>query len=294
MGAIGFYIFYGLNWIVTLLPLKILYVFSDLLFLVIYYFPGYRRRVVSSNLKNAFPDKTQQELVSIEKRFYRHLADLIIETLKLTHLSNRQLLERYRFTNPELLDRLYDSERDLVVVHSHYNNWEWLVCLPLYTKYKNVCIYKPLKNRLFDNFLNNLRSRNNMGLVPMSGIIREIFAWRKNNVRALYTFIADQTPAKPLIRYWTTFLNQETPVFLGVEKIATRYDMPVVFFNVQKPKRGYYYLTVELLFESTIGLPEHVVTEAHVKRLEEIIKEKPEYWIWSHRRWKHKKPVQND
>ena len=295
MGNIGFYIFYGINWIVTLLPLRVLYFFSDILFLLLYYFPSYRRKVVSTNLKNSFPEKSFKELASVERKFYRHLADLFIETLKLTHLSNKHLLERYSFSNPELLDHLYESGRDLVVVHSHCNNWEWLgVCLPLYTRYKNVSVYKPLQNRLFDSFLNNLRSRNNLVLTPMSEILREIIKNRKNKERALYAFIADQTPAKPDIRYWTTFLNQETPVFLGVEKIAVKYDMPVVFFKVQKVKRGFYNLTVEMLYEHTTGLPEHLVTDTHVKRLEEIIREKPEHWIWTHRRWKHKKPARND
>jgi KDO2-lipid IV(A) lauroyltransferase len=294
MGTIGFYVFYGINWIVTLLPIRVLYIFSDILFLFLYYFPSYRKKVVATNLKNSFPDKSPEELASIERRFYRHLADLFVETLKLTHLGNKQLIRRFSISNLELLNKLYEDGRDLAVVHSHYNNWEWMVCLPLYTKHKNVCIYKPLQNKLFDRFLNNLRSRNNMGLTPMTSVIREIADKRKNNVRALYAFIADQTPAKPDIRYWTTFLNQETPVYLGVEKIAAKYDMAVVFFNVQKIKRGFYNLTVELLFEHPAGLPEYLVTETHVKRLEEIIKEKPEYWVWTHRRWKHKKPSQDE
>jgi KDO2-lipid IV(A) lauroyltransferase len=128
-----------------------------------------------------------------------------------------------------------------------------------------------------------------MGLIPMKHIIREIIDNRRKNIRILYGFIADQTPAKPDIRYYTAFLNQETPVFLGIEKIAAKYDMAVVFFNVQKIRRGYYSLTIELLFESTRGLPEYEVTETHVKRLEELIRKNPECWIWTHRRWKYKK-----
>ncbi len=294
MRAIGFYIFIAINWIVTLLPLRILYIFSDLLFLLLYYFPAYRRKVVATNLKNAFPDKTPEERASIEKKFYRHLADLFIETAKLTHMSNKSLLKRYSFTNPELFERFYNSGRDLAIVHSHYNNWEWMVFLPLVTRYNVVSVYKPLQDKRFDKFMNKLRSRNNMGLAPTTNVIREIIDNRRNNRRSMYGFISDQTPAKPDIRYRTTFLNQDTPVFLGVEKIALKYDMPVIFFNVQKVRRGYYNLTAELLFENTVGLPEHAITEAHVKRLGEIIREKPEFWVWSHKRWKHKKPVQND
>jgi len=290
MGTVVFYIFYGLNWVITLLPLKVLYLLSDLLFLILYYFPSYRRKVVSENLKNSFPEKSADEIALIGRKFYRHLADLFVETLKLAHLSNEELKRRLRLTNPELVESLYNSDRDVVVVHSHFNNWEWVgAVFPLYSEYQTVSIYKPLQNTLFDKFLNNLRSRNNAGLTPMNHIVRKIIDNRGNNIRTLYGFMADQTPAKPDIRYYTTFLNQETPVFLGIEKIAAKYDMSIVFFNVQKVKRGYYDLTVELLFEGTSGLPEFKVTEAHVNRLEEVIKKNPEYWIWTHRRWKYKK-----
>jgi KDO2-lipid IV(A) lauroyltransferase len=186
-----------------------------------------------------------------------------------------------------VLEKLFNSGRDLVVVHSHYNNWEWLICLPLYTKYKIQTIYKPIQSRLFHKFMSGLRSRNNMGLTPMRHIVREIVENRGKNIRTLYGFLADQTPAKPDIRYRTSFLNQDTPVFLGIEKIAIKYDMPVVFFNVQKIKRGYYNLSAELLFEHTKGLPEYLITETHVKKLEALICKKPEYWIWTHRRWKY-------
>ena len=295
MGTVGFYIFYGVNWVMTLLPLKILYIFSDILFLLLYYFPSYRRKVVDENLRNSFPEKSVKEIALIRKKFYRHLADIFIETLKLTHLSNKELIKRLTVSNPEFLNTLYNSGRDLVVVGSHYNNWEWLiVCLPLYTKYKCIGVYKPLRNKLFEKFINSIRLRNDQGLAPMNLIVRNIIDNQRKNIRALYAFAADQTPAKAEIRYYTTFLNQETPVFLGIEKIASKYDMAVVFFNFQKIRRGYYNLTVELLFERAAGLPEYKVTETHVKRLEELIRENPEYWIWTHRRWKYKKPAIND
>lgn len=287
MGYIGFYLFYGINWIITLLPLRVLYLFSDLLFLLLCYFPSYRRKIVITNLRNSFPEKTEKERSVIARKFYRHLADLAIETLKLTHMSNKQLYKRVSFSNPELLGKLYNEGRDLVAVHSHYNTWEWLRILPLLTGHKFVSVYKPLQNSLFNRFINNIRARNKMSLAPMSEIVREIIKNKNNNIRSLYVLIADQTPAKSEIRYRTTFLNQDTPVFLGPEKIASKYDMTVIFFNVQKERRGYYHLTFELLFENTAGLPEHLITDTHLRRLEELIREKPEHWIWSHRRWKY-------
>jgi len=291
MGAIGFYIFYAINWIVTLLPLPILYVLSDFLYLVLYYVLSYRRKVVADNLRKSFPEKSAIERKVIEKKFYRHLSDLMIEILKLTHMSKKQSLKHMKITNIELLERLHDEGRDVIAVIGHYNNWEWLKSLIYHTKLQTVSIYKPLQDKRFDNFLLGLRKRGGMILTPMSLIVREILEARKTGRRSIYSFISDQTPPKADIKYWTTFLNQDTPVYLGVEKIASKYDMAVVFFNVSKIKRGYYSYCPELLFEHTSGLPEHVITESHVRRLEEVIREKPEYWIWSHRRWKHIKPA---
>lgn len=293
MDAIGYYIFYGINWILTLLPLRVLYIFSDFLFLLLYYFPSYRRKVVANNLKNAFPEKSDEELKSIEKKFYRHLADLFIETFYLTHMSDKELNRRFTYSNIEIIDKLRNDKRDVIAVLGHYGNWEWPTLLPYYLKYKTIIIYKPLQNRHFDRFIYNSRSKNGIIPTPMSHIIREIINNKKENINTLSVFLTDQTPVRSEIKYWTTFLNQDTPVYIGTEKVASKYDMAVVFFHIQKVKRGYYNMNIELLFDHTTGLPDYFVTDAHVKRLEEIIKENPEYWLWSHRRWKHKKPVEN-
>lgn len=246
---------------------------------------------MEENLRNSFPEKSAEELKSIEKKFYRHLADLLVEILKLTHMSKKESLKRMKISNLELLERLYNEGRDVVAVIGHFNNWEWLKSFIFHTKYQSVSIYKPLQDKRFDNFLLGLRKREGMILTPMSLILREIIEARKTNRRSIYAFITDQTPTKGDIKYWTTFLNQDTPVYLGVEKIAIKYDMAVVFFNVKKIKRGFYSYSPELLFEHSAGLPEYAITERHVRKLEEMIRENPEYWIWSHRRWKHKKPL---
>jgi Kdo2-lipid IVA lauroyltransferase/acyltransferase len=294
MGAIGYYIFYGINWIITLLPLPVLYIISDLLYHVLYYFPSYRRKVVATNLKNSFPEKTDEELKSIEKKFYRHLADLVIETFKVTHMTKAEQMKRFTYSNLEIIDKLREEKRDIIAVLGHYNNWEWPTLLPYYLKYKIIIIYKPLQNKYFNRFVNNNRSKFGIVLTPTSQIIKQIINYKRNNINTLSVFISDQTPPKGEIKYWTTFLNQDTPVFTGVEKIASKYDMAIVFFHIQKVKRGHYNLDIELLLDHTTGLPEKLITETHVRRLEEIIREKPEYWIWSHRRWKHKRPVENE
>ena len=293
MDAVGYYIFYGINWIFTLLPFKVLYFFSDLLYLVLYYIVSYRRDVVAINLRNSFPEKTEEELKTIEKKFYRHLADIIIETFKLTHMSTREQNKRFTYTNLAIIDKLRDEKRDIIAVLGHYNNWEWPTLLPYYLKYKIIIIFKPLQNKHFNDFINRQRSKFGIVLTPTSQVIREIINYKKNNVNTLSVFLSDQIPVRGDIKYWTTFLNQDTAVFTGAGKIASKYDMAIVFFHIQKVKRGHYNLDIELLHDHTAGLSEVVITESHVRRLEEIIKEKPEYWIWSHRRWKHKKPDEN-
>jgi KDO2-lipid IV(A) lauroyltransferase len=285
MGTIVFRIFYGFNWVITLLPLRILFIFSDFVYIILYC--TYRRKIVETNLKNSFPEKTEKEIRKIKKKFYRHLADLFIETLKITHMSEKHMKEHFRVSNLQLLDRLLEEKRDVIAVLGHYNNWEWLTIFSAQTRYKTISIYKPLHNKHFNNFINDLRSRFGMVLTPMSAIIKQIINDRNHNINTISAFLSDQIPAKSEIKYWTNFLNQDTPVYLGAEKIASKYDMAVVFFNIQKVKRGYYNLNIELLFEHTKDLPEYLITETHVKRLDEIIRENPEYWIWSHRRWKH-------
>jgi KDO2-lipid IV(A) lauroyltransferase len=278
----------------TLLPLGVLYILSDFIFLLLYYFPSYRRKVVGTNLKNSFPEKSEKELRVIEKRFYHHLSDLFLETFKLIHMSEKQQLRRFTYSNLEVIDKLRNENRDVVALLGHYNNWEWPTLLPKFMKYPTVIIYKPLQNKYFNNFINKQRSKYGIILTPMSLVIREILNYRQKKINTISIFISDQTPAKGDIRFWTPFLNQDTPVFTGAEKIALKYDMAVVFFHIQKKKRGYYNLDIELLFDHTAGLPEHTITETFTRRLEEVIKENPEYWIWSHRRWKHKRPVANE
>ena len=155
MAAIGYYLFYGINWIITLLPLPVLYIFSDLLYLFLYFVVSYRRNVVATNLKNSFPEKTEMELKIIEKKFYRHLADIIIETFKATHLTKANQRKRFTYSNLEIIDKLREEKRDIIAIVGHYNNWEWPTLLPYYLKYKTIIIYKPLQNKYFNNFVKN-------------------------------------------------------------------------------------------------------------------------------------------
>jgi Kdo2-lipid IVA lauroyltransferase/acyltransferase len=293
MRAIRYYLFYAINWTFTLLPMRVLYLFSDFIFLLLYYFPGYRKNVVRTNLKNSFPEKSDEEIKSIERKFYHHFSDLLIEVLAMTHLYKKQLMKRFTISNTGLLDRLYEEKRDVAAIVAHYGNWEWTNFFPSIIKHKMVTIYKPLQDKYFDGFINDIRLRYGVVMTPMSNVIRDIINYRKNKTNIVVSFISDQTPAITDIKYWTKFLNQDTAVFTGAEKIASKYDMAIVFFNIQKIKRGHYDLRIELLFEHSAGLPEHYITDKHVQHLENIIRENPEFWLWSHRRWKHKRPLEN-
>ena len=290
MKSILFYIFYGLNWVITLLPLRILFGFSTILYFILYHIVRYRRDVVIQNLRNSFPEKTEQELVIISKRFYRHLADLFIETLKLQHMKASEIKERYKIKNPELFNKIHDEGRSAIVVFGHYGTWEWVISLPLNTKYKTLTVYKPLSSKLFDRYFLKIRSQYGLELVPMSRTGRTIYHYEQAGINTLTGLVADQRPPRSESQFWTKFLNQDTAVYLGIEKLSKKYNMVIVFFHIDKVGRGYYEVTPEIITDEPESLKPYEITEKHVELLEEEIRLRPELWMWSHRRWKHKKP----
>ncbi|MEZ4999478.1 MAG: lysophospholipid acyltransferase family protein [Bacteroidales bacterium] len=293
MKAILFYLFFAVNWVITLLPLRVLYLFSYPFYVILAWLPGYRKDVIMKNLARSFPGKSEKELKKIRSKFYLHFADLVIESLKLQHMSASELKKRYRINNPELLDRLNSEGRSAIAVFGHYGNWEWIIVAREFTSYKFLTVYKPLGNKYFDNYLLKLRSKYGMKLVPMANTLREIVNHQKEGIPTITALVSDQTPPKREIQYWTRFLNQDTPVYLGIEKLSTRFNLAVLFFRVRMKRRGYYTIDIETISEDPASLREHEITELHVKKLEEQIIEQPEIWLWSHRRWKHKKPAAN-
>jgi KDO2-lipid IV(A) lauroyltransferase len=258
------------------------------MFIIVYYLAGYRKKVVFENLHNAFPDKTDKEIKQIAFRFYRHFCDLIVETIKLPHLNDWQILKRVNYRNLEILDELYRKQKSITGIIGHYNNWEWQNSLSLVLKHKVIAIYKPLTNNAIDRLMLKLRIKYGAVMVPMSNIYKETAKYKQLQMPSISIFIADQSPPKSEIRYRTMFLNQDTPIYLGAEKIARKMDHAVIFLKMRKIKRGFYKIDPELLFENAHGVSENEITEAHVKALEKLIIEKPEYWLWTHRRWKHK------
>ncbi|MFH1319937.1 MAG: lysophospholipid acyltransferase family protein [Bacteroidota bacterium] len=292
-----YYIFLTIARLISLLPFSVLYVFSDFLYILTYYLIGYRKKVVMSNLENAFPEKSGKEIELIAQKFYKNFCDLIIEVIKSLTISEKQIRKRFLFINREILDELYHQNKSVIAVQGHCFNWEWTIMMgPKQGKHKRYVVYKPLSNKFFDNVILDLRSRFETEMILMYktyDLIEKnetlLRSSKKDTQPSCYQFGADQTPMKHKAEYWTNFLNQDTPVFLGAEKIAKEWNIPVVFLNVQKVKRGYYEVEFIKLFDNSNETSQFEITEKHVRVLEEIIIAKPENWLWSHRRWKHRR-----
>jgi KDO2-lipid IV(A) lauroyltransferase len=286
MQLIAYIILYPIIWLISLLPLRVLYFLSKGLYFLIYYVARYRRKVVYENLRKSFPEKPEKEIEEISKKFYRYFSRLLLEIIKLVTITEKEFKSRITIKNPEVLLDLYNKGLHCIAVTAHYCNWEWYAGTSGKTPYKIMSLYKPLSNKYVDKLLTNIRTKFGADLVPMSSALRAIIKYKKAGTLACSGFIADQTPVRQYIQYWTTFLNQDTPILLGVEKVAKQTNQAVVFLKMMPVKLGYYEIEVIKLFEDVSNLPEYEVTETHVRLLEKIIIEQPEYWLWTHRRWK--------
>lgn len=272
------------------IPFWLMYLCADIFFIVAYYLVGYRKKTVYRNLKNSFPEKPDAEIKRIAIGYYRHFSDLIFETLKSFQMSESELNKRFRFKNPEVLDELYAQGKSVALLSGHYGNWEWTVALPKKIKHRVNVIYRTIQDETFDAFMKKARSRFGMFMMPQLVSLRTMLKLEKTGQIAVTYYLTDQTALKDT-DYWMTFLNQETPVFPGAEKVASRFKQAVVFMDIQKVRRGYYEAEFTKLFDDASQTAEFEVTKAHTKFLEEIIRKKPEYWLWSHRRWKHIRPA---
>ena len=281
--GIGIFFWY----LFSLLPFWFLYLFSDFLYLIIYYVVKYRRRVVRNNLRNAFPEKTDAERLKIEKDYFKYMADLLVETFKMVSISEKELRKRMHMTNPEIVDHYFSQGKSIIAAAGHYGNWEMsALAFGLLTPNKTIIVYKPLTNPTFDAFLNKQRARFGSMLVTMKQTLRTIIGLK--NERIVSVLASDQTPGVNEVNYFTTFLNQPTAVFLGIEKIAKMTDAAVVFYRIERVKRGYYTYTLVPLIDNPKETAEYEITNTHVAYLDKQIKETPQYWLWSHKRWKFK------
>lgn len=283
---IGYYLAMGLGKLISYLPFGALYGVSNFIAFVLHRVVQYRKEVILTNLRRSFPEKPEAELEDIRKKFYRNFADIIVESFKSLSISEKTMRKHFKLLNPEVFEKLYGNEKGVIVVMGHYTNFEWTaMSFPLLVPQPGFAVYHKLKNKRFSQKVVEIREQFGLKLFPMA----ETYPFMLNNpVKApFYIFMADQSPHKGKIKYYTPFLNQDTPVHLGVENLAKKCDLAVVFIDIQRVKRGYYEVTAELLFEDAQSTDQYEITKTHVRALEKVIEQKPEDWLWSHKRWKH-------
>lgn len=289
MKKIAYLLFSAILWLIALLPFAILYVKADVLYYVLYYIIRYRRQVVSQNLKNSFPEKSSSQLKVIEKKYYHNLADIIVEFIKVRHISRNSIENRMKILNPEILDELYAQKKSIFIAIGHCGNWEWLAhILALRKGHKPFAIIKPLSDPFFDQYMRTNRTIfGGPQMIPFKQTYKTLLS-NKHTVNAVVN-ASDQTPARSEINYWTRFLNQETAFFMGIGKMAKALEYSVLYFDIQRDRRGYYSIIIKPVTINPEVDSAAEITKKYVSLLEQSIIENPDNWLWSHRRWKHKK-----
>ena len=273
------------------LPFSIIYRLSDGLFFFIYYLFPYRKKVVFNNLRNSFPEKSKTEIRQIARAFYSHFCDLILESIKAPGLSELEASKRLVVENPELLNNLYANHKNVIVMAGHYNNWEWgATMIALFIKHRCVGIFQPLRNEVFNKYITQSRGRFGMGLVPKKEFFREIDPVEGEQPKAIF-FLSDQVPKNPYKTFWTQFLNQETGVPYGAGVYAVKHNYPVLYGQIIKEKRGFYRLKLELIEKNPVNSQPEEILQKYSNLLESQILENPQFWLWTHKRWKRKKPA---
>jgi KDO2-lipid IV(A) lauroyltransferase len=287
MKRILFYLVYSFLWLITLLPLPVLYLISDLIYLIMYYLVDYRKRTVYQNLQHSLPDQSSQEIKLIARKFYRQLSDYFIESIYRIHMGEKENARRIQYKNQEFLLDYYREGKSIILLLSHFGNWEWPTRISRLSSHSVLAIYKPLQNKYFDKFFLTLRGQFGAIGIPMESVLRTLVSHQRNNEPVILYTIADQRPQWTSIQHWTTFLNQDTPVITGPEKIARKFNIPVYYLDLQKIKRGYYSAEFKPICENPKDVPEFDITRKYLAMLERNILERPELWLWSHKRWKY-------
>ncbi|MDR0422193.1 MAG: lysophospholipid acyltransferase family protein [Proteiniphilum sp.] len=281
--AVGYYTVYGGIFIFSILPLSILYLFSDLAFFFVYHIAGYRRAVVVQNLSRAFPEKRYSEINRINKTFYRVFTGYFAEIAKMISASARQMEQRVRFKNAQIIDEYTGRGKNVIIALGHCGNWEMLSTAPLALKSDIYAVYKPLRNRIFNRLMIRIRSRFGMKPIPSDAVTRHIL--NRDSPAAAYLFLADQCPGRVTKENKYTFLNQESGMYKGIEKLAKKTDSAVVFFHITHRERGHYLIECIPICEN--GRTDKIdIIPVFIQLLEKNIREKPHGWLWSHKRWK--------
>lgn len=272
------------------LPMPVLYFISDILSFLVHRVVGYRRKVVAENLRRAFPGNSPQEYRRLERRFYRNFTDLVVEVIKSLTLTEQQVRERVRVLNPELLQPYADRKQSVLIMASHQCNWEWLaagVCTQL--PYKVDGVYRPLSNRFFDRLMFETRSRFGGVPVPMREVFGRVEAHRKAGTFHALGLVADQVPPIGKMKFWTTFLGQDTAFFPGAQLLAEKSEYPVIYVEMVRVKRGYYTLEIFPVAEPPYQPGAWNVLERYAELCEHTVRRAPADWLWSHKRWKYGK-----
>lgn len=292
MIVLNYFLYYFFIIPVSLLPFRALYGVSDFLYIILYRGFGYRTKVVRMNLQNSFPEKSQEELVKIESLFYHHLCDVIVETFKSFTISEKEILKRMVLINPEVPDKYFAEGRSVLLAGGHYNNWEWIATsLHQQIQHTAAALYKPLSNTFFEQKMRSTRGRFGLLMIPTKKATAFFEAYKDQLTATVFGI--DQSPRHPTRCHWMHFLNQDTGVMFGLEKYARELDYPVLFSKITKVKRGYYSLQFSLLTDQPRNEPYGMIVERATQLLEQQIISLPQYWLWTHKRWKHKR-VKNE
>ncbi len=288
---VSFILVYPIIWILSILPFRVLYTISDGAYFILYYLVGYRKKTVLYNLRTAFPEKSEPEIKKLSKKFYKHFTDIFIEIIKSFTISEKEIKKRYKAVNMEVIHKLEHQNKSIILLGAHYANWEWIFNFNLLVGYQGFAIYKKIKNPYFDKKVRETRGRYNTRLVPTKEIFEVMSHNKKHGVLSLYGFLGDQSPKPEKAYHWPHFLGVKVPAYTGVEMLAKKYDLPIVFFKTKKIKRGYYESHLKLLIENPSKYPDYQITDLFLKEVEQQIKEAPAYYFWTHKRFKHKDKV---
>jgi len=290
MANLSYYLLRGFVWLLSLLPFWALYGLADCFFLLVYYIIRYRRKVVRRNLSTSFPEKSEQEVKQIERRFYRWLCDYAVETMKLLTISDKALLRRMELRGAEQLEQCFDKGQDCAVILGHYCNWEWLADIQLtFKRYPDALlgsIYHPLYNKAFDRLFIDIRSAHGGLCIAKQDILRELVRLNREKRHSVFAYVSDQSPRWHNIHLWLDFMNHDTPVFTGGERIMRKKDNAVFYLDMERPRRGKYVCTFKLVSQHAAQEPENEITKQFFKMLEQTIRRQPEFYLWTHNRWK--------
>lgn len=290
MTTLLFYIIYPIIWIITLLPLRILYLFSDINYFILKYIFRYRRKIILRNFNHSFPNKSKKEVSKFLSQYYRYISDLFIESLKVIHLSKKQMKKRFVITNPEVLEIINQSGKGSIAIVGHYGNWDWCTSASMWnTNLVYSTLYKKIRNQSMDTLFLNLRQKYGMRMFDKNKVLRAVIELEKETHPYIMTFNADQCPKASDTKIWVKLLNQETAFFSGWERIARKMNLPIYYIDIKRPKRGYYTATLKLMCESPKEKDSEALIQMFANELEKTIKYNPVFWLWSHKRWKYKR-----